>query len=576
MDKLTGGCINQIISNGQTIEQPVVQVINIKKIEKQDKVKYKLIISDGTNFTTSLLSDKIIELMDDGTIHTHCLLRLKKYLQAEMGGGMKLIIVQEVEKVEYGIDEKIGNPVSLVDKVASQPKGPNLQNLTKPHNLVDTSDCQPINSLNPYNNNWAIKARVTRKDVMKTWNNARGTGQLFGFDLLDNSGAQIRATLFNEAASKYFDMIQEKKVYKFSKGQVKIANRRFNHLPNDYEIAFGNETTIQEVAEDDSIQQIKFVFVPIDNLKNIQPNKHIDLLGNVHNVSPLSKLTSKAGKELTKRTMTIVDESLLSVEVTLWNERAHEYNEETCAGNPVIAFKSLRVSEFGGRSLSASWNSQIKINPNLPKAKKLKEWYKEKGISSNFESISQDRSGGTQYPRTPVKEANELGKSTETPDSFTNYARIIYVRVPSEDRNPWYPACQAFDCKRKVIQDAGEWRCEKCSKSFPAPLYRWIISFVIADDTESMWVTGFNDIAEKILKVKAVDAKKMLDNGEKKAFEAIFKNCLFVSAIFAIKAITQITPMGEPRVKRTAVGMRPIDYLSESRLLLEKISAMEN
>ena len=39
--------------------------------------------------------------------------------------------------------------------------------------------CQPIDSLNPYQSRWTIKARVTSKGDMKSWNNARGSGTLF-------------------------------------------------------------------------------------------------------------------------------------------------------------------------------------------------------------------------------------------------------------------------------------------------------------------------------------------------------------------------------------------------------------
>jgi hypothetical protein len=38
---------------------------------------------------------------------------------------------------------------------------------------------QPIDSLNPYQNRWTIKARITSKGDMKSWNNARGAGTLF-------------------------------------------------------------------------------------------------------------------------------------------------------------------------------------------------------------------------------------------------------------------------------------------------------------------------------------------------------------------------------------------------------------
>lgn len=64
-----------------------------------------------------------------------------------------------------------------------------------------------IANLTPYQNKWVIKARVTVKSNIRTWNNAKGEGKLFSMDLMDESG-EIRATCFNDACDKYFDVIQ--------------------------------------------------------------------------------------------------------------------------------------------------------------------------------------------------------------------------------------------------------------------------------------------------------------------------------------------------------------------------------
>lgn len=65
----------------------------------------------------------------------------------------------------------------------------------------------PIASLSPYQNKWVIKARVTSKSAIRTWNNAKGEGKLFSMDLIDESG-EIRCTAFKEMCDRYYDMIQ--------------------------------------------------------------------------------------------------------------------------------------------------------------------------------------------------------------------------------------------------------------------------------------------------------------------------------------------------------------------------------
>lgn len=67
----------------------------------------------------------------------------------------------------------------------------------------------PIASLHPYHTRWTIKARVTSKGERRSWENAKGGGYLFSVDLLDAQGGQIRATMFKEAADKFWDVFQE-------------------------------------------------------------------------------------------------------------------------------------------------------------------------------------------------------------------------------------------------------------------------------------------------------------------------------------------------------------------------------
>lgn len=47
---------------------------------------------------------------------------------------------------------------------------------------------------------------------MRTWSNARGEGNLFSIDLLDEEGSEIKGTFFKAEANKWFDQLQEGQV----------------------------------------------------------------------------------------------------------------------------------------------------------------------------------------------------------------------------------------------------------------------------------------------------------------------------------------------------------------------------
>merc|ERR1712013_889097 len=80
----------------------------------------------------------------------------------------------------------------------------------------------PIASLTPYQNKWTIKARVTSKGDIRTWNKSTGSGKLFSFDLMDDSG-EIRVTAFNEQCDRFYEVAQAGQVFYIANCTVKSA-----------------------------------------------------------------------------------------------------------------------------------------------------------------------------------------------------------------------------------------------------------------------------------------------------------------------------------------------------------------
>ena len=60
---------------------------------------------------------------------------------------------------------------------------------------------------------------------------------------------------------------------------------------------------------------------------------------------------------------------MVEVRLTVWGGSADSFNQ---SGNPVVAVKGCKVSDFSGVSLSALGSSVIQINPDLPKCHELK------------------------------------------------------------------------------------------------------------------------------------------------------------------------------------------------------------
>lgn len=109
------------------------------------------------------------------------------------------------------------------------------------------------------------------KSNIRQWSNAKGEGKLFSMDLMDESG-EIRATAFREVVDKYYDMIKVDKLYYISRAQLKVANKQYSTLKNDYEMTFSSDTIVQECHDTDKVPEIQYNFVPIAQFANMEPN----------------------------------------------------------------------------------------------------------------------------------------------------------------------------------------------------------------------------------------------------------------------------------------------------------------
>lgn len=161
----------------------------------------------------------------------------------------------------------------------------------------------PIESLSPYQNKWTIKARVTLKSEIKHYHNQRGEGKLFTVHFLDQSG-EIRATGFNERVDDLYDQLEEGAVYYVSKCRVNIAKKQFSTIQNEYELMFERDTEIERCndATEESVPQVKFDFVPLGKIADVEKDQTIDVIAVLKEIHDVSEITSKTTQKPVCRT----------------------------------------------------------------------------------------------------------------------------------------------------------------------------------------------------------------------------------------------------------------------------------
>ena len=414
---------------------------------------------------------------------------------------------------------------------------------SRPSNAASTvhGNIYPIEALSPYANKWTIKARCTQKSDIKTWHNKNGEGKLFSVNLLDDSG-EIRGTGFNDQCDALYDLFQEGGVYYlFSPCRVNMAKKQFSNLNNDYELMFERDTRVEKVEDaTDGFAQVRYNFTTISQLENVEKDTTIDLIAVLTEVAETSQIESKkTSKPYSKRELTLVDKTGYSVRLTIWGNTAEVFDANI---ESVIAFKGLKVSDFGGRSLSLLSSGTMAIDPDIEDAHKLKGWYLGQGKAEPFQDHSHladtlNASGGGKYEQKTVMQVKEeqLGMN-EKPDLFTLKATIVYIKNEKAS-NFAYPSCLSAGCKKKLREEEpGQWRCEACSVTHPKPEYKYIMTVGVADHTGQLWLSCFDETGQVIMGTNADHVVELREQDERNGASGYFTGAVYGTWMFRVRA----------------------------------------
>ena len=143
-----------------------------------------------------------------------------------------------------------------------------------------------------------------------------------------------------------------------------------------------------------------------------------------------------------------------------------------------------------GRSLSMFSSSTMSIEPDINECFELRGWYDAQGASASFQAHSASLASGPSgtFNRTEIRSLNEvkeaqLGQGDKV-DYFSTRATIMHIKSD----NISYPACQTPGCNKKVVEDYGKWRCDKCDKTFSSPEHRsaYHVSLVLMTSSRNL------------------------------------------------------------------------------------------
>ncbi|KAH8912027.1 replication factor-a protein 1 [Coniochaeta sp. PMI_546] len=584
-----------------------MQCLQIKTLESKaapggnGPERFRVVLSDIRNYVQCMLATQANHVVHDGKLTRGCIVRLKSY-QANSVKGKNILIILDLEVIEsLGAPEKIGEPVGLEVKsedaknttiggagfygvkteTTTQDSKPQINKSlpSRTNNAPSTgpgnSTIYPIEALSPYAHKWTIKARVTSKSDIRTWHKPSGEGKLFSVNLLDESG-EIKATAFNDQCDQFYDLLQEGQVYYISSPcRVQIAKKQFTNLPNDYELTFERDTLIEKAEDQSAVPQVRFNFCNIHELQEVDKDATVDVIGVLKDVGEVSQIVSKSsGKPYDKRELTLVDDTGYSVRVTVWGKTATSFDAKP---ESVVAFKGMRVSDFGGRSLSLLSSGTMAVDPDIPEAHKLKGWYDATGRTeafathNNLASMGNAANGGRKDETKTIEQVKAEDIGMEDTIWFTLKATIVYIKQD----NFCYPACRNEGCNKKVVDYGdGTWRCEKCEVNHDKPQYRYIMTVSVADHTGQIYLSCFDEVARVIMGGKSADElMEMREEGRDAQLTAEFEaaNCRKLS--FRCRA--KMDTFGDAqRIRYQVQTVSVMDWKSEAARLAELVKQM--
>ncbi|GAB6028702.1 Replication protein A 70 kDa DNA-binding subunit [Chamberlinius hualienensis] len=608
---LTTGAV-QAILNDNKVDKPVLQILGVKRLANGDR--YRLFLSDGAFVSSfAMVTSQLNHHFDNGSVDKFSVIRLNEYICNKTQVQDKtrfIIIIMDFELIANGsvAGDKIGNPVTIDSSSNSTTNNNNVSvssnsmntdvkressgfggsrdaigggggsggfsRQPKPEPRRDSIQgagklVQPIMCVTPYQNRWTIKARVSSKSNVRTFTNSRGEGKLFSVDLIDDSG-ELRATAFGEQCDKYFNNFEVNKVYYISNGNLKPANKAFNKTNNDYEMSFNKETIVEPCFDDVAeVPMINFAFKSIKDLSTLAPNSFVDVIGICKQASDIQIVVARTtNRELKKRNLSLVDSSNSEISVTVWDKEAEEFDGSS---NPVVAIKGAKISDFGGCSLTITHGSTMLIDPDIPECRRLKSWFQSEGHKTEYTSLS--KSGGGLGSASNWKHLSDIKTESlglkEKSDYMT--AKVTVVMIKHE--NALYKACAEEQCKKKVIETAeGMYRCEKCCKESSS--FKWIaiLQVSVADYTDSVFVTCFQEASEKLLG-KTVDEIAAVATENNGSISSLTAACIGKPLVLKLRISSEYYN-DEQRVRVSAVEVSPVNFVECNKKLIARIKGM--
>ena len=388
----------------------------------------------------------------------------------------------------------------------------------------------------------------------------------------------MQITCFSKGVDKFFDLVQENKVYAIIGGYIKLNDRKFYCGKNisEYRLILDENASIKEMVDDGSIENnTSCNFMKINKALEINVYSVVDLCVYVLECGEAQLKNTKNGEQYLRK-LIVCDDSEYKIELTLWRIHATINLEK----NQFLVIKNAKIGEFNGRNISSYDDTSILVNPqNYKEVEELKifmenfrgEFKSLKNLNNEEKNYKENNGIGSMvYYMTEILDIldNDHGKN-----EFNTYKiKGTITQIIHNERN-FYAGCPEISCKRKCVynEQKDEWFCNHCSNMIKKPCYYYNLSIRVKDCSCEQWIDLFGVNAEKILKINAEDYRNLLLSGDSEKLKEINDNIEFKTFYFTIKPKIHMFN-GNIKKKLYTHKLEPVDHRNETKRIIELLN----
>ncbi|CAM0905545.1 unnamed protein product [Alopecurus aequalis] len=347
-----------------------------------------------------------------------------------------------------------------------------------------------LSEIHDKSNQWTICVVVSRM-----WHYRGGTddGPIRHTDLvlLDKEGNHMYGQIPPEPAERFKNLLREGKVYVIRKFFCNQSKPAWRPVESQYMVQFTRYTVLQEMPGlEEEYPFCTYSLTPFMDLPkpSLTPARFINVIGKITMVSDIVPIQSMH-QTVASDTRTVVLQDLLGneVKITLWGERAIEFNADAvramCEKEPVIG-GTLPKMTHGTKSLSGSSACRWYIDEDIPDINAFRAKLGDDFVPLAAYAPSGQNAFTPRVQQAPV-DATVLELTNLDPfeDMNKRFLCVVTVDRITPDKRWFFASCA--DCRKSARYISSQYQCSglKCSS-------------VDADQTYYVSVMATNGTAE--------------------------------------------------------------------------------